>query len=122
MVDRMNRADSITNGAFHELARLERGLNGCFHVTDIVHGIEDTEYVDSIGRCRDDKGPNDIIRVVAIADHVLPAHEHLKPRLRHCGAECAKPLPGTFVQTSKTRVEGRPTPGLERPVADLVEL
>src|SRR5207237_3818842 len=118
----MHRTDRIADGTFDDLARFESRLDARLHVADIVHGIEDAENIDATVSGALDERLNDIVRIISVADHVLPAEEHLRARLGHGRTQLAEPFPWAFLQIAKTRVERRPTPGLHRPVADLIQL
>ena len=93
----MHRTDRIADGTFDDLARFESRLDARLHVADIVHGIEDAENIDATASGALDERLNDIVRIVSIADHVLPAEEHLKARLGHGRAQLAEPFPWAFL-------------------------
>ncbi len=121
IIRRMYRTDGIADRAFDQLAGFERRLDGGFHVAHIVHGVEDAEHIDAIGRRARDKGLNDVVGIVPIANHILSAQKHLEARPGHRRAQFAQSLPGVFFEKPQTGVESRAAPGFQRPVANFVE-
>ena len=83
----MHRADRIADRSFDELACFQRRFDGGLHVPNIVHGIKDAKNIDPHVSGALDKCLHDIIRVVTVADYILPAQEHLKTCPRHRGAQ-----------------------------------
>ena len=69
-----------------------------------------------------DEPIDDVVLVVAVAEQVLPAQQHLQRRLRHARLERAQPLPRVLVQEADAGVERRAAPALERPVAGVVQV
>ncbi len=118
----MNRTCGVANRPFHQLAGFERGFDRRSHVAEIIHGIEDTENIDTIGRGAFDEGSHDIIGIVVVADHVLATQEHLKTGFGHGRAQLTQAFPRVFFKKTQSSVERRAAPSFQRPVADIVEL
>lgn len=68
-----------------------------------------------------DEALDDVIGVVAIAQQVLPAQEHLEGGLGEGGLEFAQAFPGVLPKKAEAGIERGSPPGLKRPVTDLVE-
>ena len=85
----MHGTDRVANRSLDELACSERRFDGGLHVPDIIHGIEDAKNIDARVSGALDKCLHDIIRIIAIAHHILPAQQHLKSGLRHRRAQPA---------------------------------
>ena len=62
-----------------------------------------------------------VVGIMAIADNILTAQEHLQPRIRHRGAQGFQPFPRIFFEKTKARVECRTPPDFQRPIADRVQ-
>ncbi len=97
-------------------------FNGHAQVTYVVHGIEDAEHVDTVDRCLGDERLDHVVAVVAVAQQVLAAQQHLQAGVGQRRAQLAQALPRVFLEEAHAGVEGGATPDFQRPVADLVEL
>ncbi|MNN70617.1 hypothetical protein D3C81_1864850 [compost metagenome] len=53
-------------------------FNGHAQVTHIVHGVEDAEHVNAVDGGLGDKGFDHVIAVMAVAQQVLAAQQHLQ--------------------------------------------
>ena len=104
------------------LLHLEGGLDGGLQIAQIVHGVEDAEYIDAVGGRALDELPYHIVCVVAITEDILSTEQHLHRRIRHGLLEDADALPGILTQETDTGIEGGAAPGLERPEPHLIEL
>ena len=100
----------------------QRGTHRLLQIAHIVHRIEDAKDVDAV-LCRSlDERVYDVIGIVPVAEQILTAQQHLLGGSRHRCLELAQALPGVFAEVANAGVEGSATPGLQGPVADLVEL
>ena len=104
------------------LAGAQCGSHGRFQVTQIVEGIEDAKHVDTgLGRTLDER-LDDVIGVMAVAQQILAAQQHLLPRLGHGFLQLPQPVPRVFAEVTDAGVERGAAPTLERPETDGVEL
>ncbi|MNM57931.1 hypothetical protein D3C81_691500 [compost metagenome] len=120
--DGVYRAGGVGDGALGVLAGSLDRFNGHAQVTHVVHGIEDAEHVDTVDRCLGDERLDHIVAVVAVAQQVLAAQQHLQAGVGQRRAQLAQALPRVFLEEAHAGVEGGATPDFQRPVADLVEL
>jgi hypothetical protein len=121
-VDGVHRAGGVGDGALGVLAGGFHRFDGHAQVTHVVHGVEDAEHVDTVDGGLGDEGFDHIVAVVAVAQQVLAAQQHLQARVGQCGAQFAQALPRVFFQEAYAGVEGRAAPDFQGPVADFVEL
>ena len=73
-------------------------LDGRLHVARVVERVEDAEDVDAGPRGETDELADHVVGVVAVAEHVLPAQEHLKAGVGQGRLERAHALPRVLVQ------------------------
>ena len=104
------------------LALLFDGLERGFQVARVVHRIEYAEHIDAVDRSALDKLFHHVIGIVAVAQQVLPTQQHLLAGVGHGFLQLTDALPRVFTQITDARIEGRPTPGLHGPEANLIEL
>ena len=121
-VDAVDRTDGIADGGFDMFAAGFHFSHGPFDVADIVQRVEDAEDVDAVGGGPFDEPFQHIVGIMAIADEVLPAQQHLELGIGHGGAQRAEPFPGIFFEEAQAGVEGGAAPDFQRPIADGVEL
>ena len=118
----VERGDGVADGALGMLAGLLDRLHGPRHVAGIVEGVEDAEHVHAVlGRLLDET-VDDVVLVVAVAEQVLTAQQHLQLAVGHQLAEGPQALPGILVQESDTGVIGRAAPTLDAPIACSVDV
>ena len=60
------------------------------------------------------KNLDDVVGIVGVADAIGPAHQHLRQKVRHGGAQVAQALPGAFLQEAVGDIEGRTAPAFHR--------
>jgi hypothetical protein len=121
-LDGVHRAGGVGDGALGVLAGRFDRFDGHAQVTHVVHGVEDAEHVDAVYRCLGHERFDHVVAVMAIAQQVLPAQQHLQAGVGQRGAQLAQALPRVFFQEAHAGVEGRAAPDFQRPVADFVEL
>ncbi|MNZ75478.1 hypothetical protein D3C78_939560 [compost metagenome] len=121
-LDGVHRAGGVGNGALGVFAGGFHRFDGHAQVTHVVHGVEDAEHVDAVDRGLGDEGLDHVVAVVAVAQQVLAAQEHLQAGVRQRGAQLAQTLPRVFLEETYAGVERRAAPAFQRPVADFVEL
>ncbi len=104
------------------LAGAADGLQGAAEVADVVEGVEDAEDVHAVLRRFVHEAIDDAVLVVAVAEQVLPAQQHLQARVGQELAEGAQALPGVLVEEADAGVVGGPAPALDAPVASPVDV
>jgi hypothetical protein len=118
----VERGDGVADGALGVLAGLLDRGHRAGHVAGVVEGVEDAEDVHAVLGGLLDELVDDVVLVVAIAEQVLPAQQHLQLAVGHQFAERPQPLPGIFVQESDASVVGRAAPTLDAPIACSVDV
>ena len=101
---------------------LANGRNCTFKITGVIHGIKNAKHIDTVDHSTFNKLVDNIIRVMAITQDVLPAKQHLLRCLRHHLLQFADPLPGIFTEITNARIKSCPTPALQGPESDVIEL
>ena len=119
---RVHRAGGIGNGALGMLADLPHRLECGLQVAGVIHRVEDAEHIHPVGRRALDELLHHVISIVPIAQQILTAQQHLLAGIGHGFFQLTDTLPRIFSQIANTGVEGRATPGFDRPEADLVQL
>ena len=71
-------------------------LHGPIEVPHVVERVEDAEDIDAVRGRTFDEPLHHVIGVMAIADEVLPAQQHLKLGVGHGGTQGSEPFPGIF--------------------------
>ncbi|CQI67154.1 Uncharacterised protein [Salmonella enterica subsp. enterica serovar Typhimurium str. DT104] len=117
----MRRAGGVGECALGVRAVAAYCLQGGFHIARVVHGIEDAEHVHAVFHCPLNEAFHHVIGVVAVAEQVLAAQQHLQGSLRHGFFELAQAQPRVFAEKTNTGVKGGAAPALQRPVAHVIE-
>ena len=92
------------------------------HVPDIVQGIEHPENINAVFiGCRDEFVDN-IIRIMAVSDKVLPPQQHLDGRLPEFGLECPETIPWIVIQKPDTGIERSAAPRFDRKEPAVIDL
>ncbi|SAQ30229.1 Uncharacterised protein [Klebsiella oxytoca] len=97
-------------------------LQGGFHIARVVHGVEDAEHVHAVFDGALSEALHHVIGVVAVAEEVLAAEQHLQGGLRHGLFELAQADPGVLAEEADAGVKGGAAPAFEGAVAHVVEL
>ena len=109
----VHRAGGIADSTLRHVCRLFHGLDGNTQIAQIVHRVEDAEYVYAVVGGFLDKRPHHIIGVVAVAEQVLAAQQHLDAAVRQRLAQFLQTFPRIFLEVAHASVEGGATPGLQ---------
>jgi hypothetical protein len=84
VVDVVHRADGVGHGPLRvRIDGLQRGAHRLLEVAQVVHRIEDAEHPDAVERRALDELVHHVIRIVAVAEQVLAAQQHLLRRVGH---------------------------------------
>ncbi|GAA5753834.1 hypothetical protein Sent01_04514 [Salmonella enterica] len=117
----MRRAGGIAQRALGVRAVAAHRLQGGLHIARVVHGIEDAEHVHAVFHRPLNEAFHHIIGVMAVAEQVLAAQQHLQGSLRHGLFKLAQAQPRVFAEKADTGVKGGAAPALQRPVAHVIE-
>ena len=110
----LGAGQGVANGKLRMLAAFLNRLVRLFQVSLVVQGVKYPEYINAHLRRLTNKGGHHIIRVMAVADQVLSAEQHLQRRVRHQFFQDTRPFPGVFIQKPGGHVKSSPTPHLHR--------
>ena len=97
-------------------------LQGGLHIARVVHGVEDAEHVHAVFDGALDEALHHVIGVVAVAEQVLAAEQHLQRGLGHRLFQLAQADPRVLAEKADAGVKGGAAPALQRAVADVVQL
>ncbi len=114
-------AGRVANGSLRMATIALDALDGLLHVANIVERIEDTEDVHAVLAGELNETVEHIVGIVLVADHVLPAQQHLQRGLLGGRLDLAQAFPRIFAQEAQTDVERGAAPDLERVVAGVVD-
>ncbi|GAR08068.1 hypothetical protein NGUA35_02484 [Salmonella enterica] len=118
----MRRAGGVTQGPLGVGAVAAHRLQCGFHITRVVHGIEDAEHVHAVFHRPLNEAFHHVIGVVAITEQVLTTQQHLQRGLRHGLFKLAQAQPRVFAEETDAGVKGGAAPALQRAVAHVIEL
>ena len=118
----MRRAGGVRERALGVGAVAADGLQGGFHIARVVHGVEDAEHVHAVFDGALNETLHHVIGVVAVAEQVLAAEQHLQRGLRHGLFELAQADPRVLAEEADAGVKGGAAPAFKGPVARVVEL
>ena len=111
-------ADGNLSVAALAVSRLDSGLQ----VLDVVERVKDTDNIDAVRNRALYEILNAVVRVVAVAEHILSAEEHLELCIGAMILDRAKSYPRILVEEAKAGVKRCAAPAFEGIVADFVEL
>ena len=106
----MHRTCGVAERALGVSTDLEGGLYRTLQIPYIVHRIKDPKHIHSIVMGPLHKMAHQVIRIMAVAQQVLPPQQHLLRRLRHQFFELAQANPGILSQIADARIKGRAAP------------
>ena len=121
-LDRVQLAHGVAESALGMRPFTLDRSDGALDVAHVVEGVERAEDVHAVLDGLADEAVDDVVLVVAVAEEVLPAQEHLPLGVGQQAAESAQPLPRVFVEEADTGVERRTAPALHAPVPGLVDV
>ena len=104
------------------LAGTPHGRYGAPQVADVVECVEHAENVHAVLGGLIHEAIHHGIFVVAIAQQVLAAQQHLQAGVGQQFAELPQALPGILIEEADAGVERGATPTFHRPVARLVDI
>ena len=114
-------AEGVAQGHLADAAVLLGGLDGRLQVAGIVQGIEDADDVDAVLDGQAGELIHHVVGVVAIAQYVLAAEQHLQLGVGQGFLQLAQAHPGILVQEAQAAVERRAAPALQGIIANLVQ-
>ena len=118
----VQRADGVANRALGVLAVAPHRLDRLLDIADVVERVKDAKHIHTVFGRLVDKAVHHGVFVMAVAQQVLRAQQHLQTRVGQQRAELSQALPGVFVEKADAGVEGRATPAFNRPVAGPVDI
>ena len=116
----VHRAEGIADAGLHMCLFFDGSLNGGLQVAGVVQCIENTHDIDAVCHRLLHKILYHIVCIVAVAQHILAAEQHLQLGIGHFFAQDTQALPGVFIQKTNAAVESSAAPALYRVVAHLV--
>ena len=117
----VSRAGGVGERALGVRAVAAHRLQGGLHIARVVHGVEDAEHVHAVFDGALNEALHHVIGVVAVAEQILAAEQHLQRGLRHGLFQFAQADPGVFAEEADAGVEGGAAPAFEGAVAHVVE-
>ena len=118
----VRRAGGVRKRALGVGAVAAHRLQGGLHVARVVHGVEDAEDVHAVFDGALHEALHHVIGVVAVAEQVLAAEQHLQRGFRHRFFQLAQADPRVLAEKADAGIKGGPAPALEGAVADVVKL
>ncbi|GAR61738.1 hypothetical protein NGUA15_03533 [Salmonella enterica] len=118
----MGRAGGVRERALGVCAVAAHRLQGGFHIARVVHGVEDAEHVHAVFDSALSEAFHHVIGVVAVAEQVLAAQQHLQGGFGHGLFKLAQADPRVLAEKTDAGVKGGAAPALQRAVAHVVEL
>ena len=113
-------AQGVADAALHMCLFLVGCLDGGLQVAGIVQCVEDADDVDAVCNGLLHEVLDGVVRVGAVAQHVLAAEQHLQLLVGQLLAQDAQALPRVFVQKADAAVERSAAPALHGEVVDLI--
>ncbi len=101
---------------------LIRCLHRRLQVADIIQTVKNTDNIDTVRNRLLNKILHHVIRIMIIAQNILPAEEHLQLCILKSCSQLPKPLPGIFLQKPQTRIKCCAAPALYRIISHLIHL
>ena len=106
----MNRAHCVRNSTLCMFAYLLNSTQCRFQVSHIVHGIKNTENINTIKSRTFNKLFYYIISIMSVAQNILTSKQHLLWRIGHSLFNFTNTIPGVFTQKPNTGIKGCSTP------------
>ena len=116
----MHRAQGVADAGLNMRALLAGRLDGGLEVARVVQRVENTQDVDAVGNGLLHEILDGVVGIMAVAEHVLAAEQHLQLGVGHLTAQRAQALPRVFVQETDAGVKRGAAPAFHREVADFV--
>ena len=113
-------AEGVADAALNVCALVVGGLDGSLQVAGVVQCVEDADDVDAVCDGLLDEVLDGVVRVGAVAQHILAAEQHLQLLVGQLLAQDAQTLPRILIEEADAAVEGRTAPALDGEVRDLV--
>ena len=117
----VGRAGGVAEGALGVGAVAAHRLQSGLHVARVVHGIEDAEHVHAVFHRALHEAFHHVVGVVAVAEQVLAAQQHLQRGFRHRFFQLAQAEPRILAEEADAGVKGGAAPAFEGAVADVIE-
>ena len=119
---RMQGAYGVADGALGMFAVATDRLHRMADVADVVERVKDTKNIHAIAGSLVHEAVNHAVFVVAVAQQVLTAQQHLETGIGQQGTELPQARPGVFIQEPDAGIKGGAAPAFHGPVASLINV
>ena len=106
-------AGGVADGNLRVTALFVCRPDGGFQVFDIIERVKNADDVDAVGDRALHQILDAVIRVMAVAQHILSAEQHLQLGVGTVILDGAQALPRILVQKAQARVIGRAAPAFQ---------
>ena len=97
VIRREDRAGRIRNGNLDVRALVLSRVDSSLQIFNVVEGIKDTDNVDAVRDTLLHEVFEHIVRIMAVAQHILAAEQHLQLRVRAIFAQHAQTFPRVLI-------------------------
>ena len=118
----MNGAYGVAYGSLAYSAVFFTALHCLFHIARIVERVENTDDINAVFDRLFNEHINHIVRIVLVAEQVLPAQKHLQLGVGHMLFKGAQSLPRVLVQKAHAAVKCSAAPAFKTPVSHRIKL
>ena len=118
----MHGAGRVRDRRLADAAVLFDRLHRRFQIARVVERVEHAHDADAVFDGLGDEFFHHVVRIMAVAEQVLAAQQHLDGRLLQISFQRAQALPRVFVQKAEAGIEGGAAPRFQRIIADIVQL
>ena len=94
--------------------------NRRLQVADIIERVKNSDDIDAVGNGLLDEILQNVVRIVAVAQGILAAEQHLQFGVGHQLTDSPQAIPGVLVQKADTGVKGGAAPNLSGIETNLV--
>ena len=92
---------------------LAGSFDGGFQIADIIQCIKNTDDVDAVGNRFLHKIFHQIVRIMAVTQHILSSEEHLELGFGHVFAQNTQTIPRIFIQKAQAGVKSGAAPAFQ---------
>ena len=117
-----HRTGGVRNCSLYMTAVFLGCVNGSLQITHVVECVKNTQNINTVINTLLYKVIHQLVGIMPIAQHILPAEEHLQLRIGALFADQAQSVPGILIQKAQAGVKSGTAPALQRMITDLVHL
>ena len=118
----MHRTGGIADTAFGMFTGFFHRFNRDAQVAHVVHRIKNAEHIHPVVGRFGNECTHHVIGIVAVAEQILSAQQHLDAAVRQSLAQFSEAFPRVFFQKSHAGIESRAAPCFQRPEANAIQL